>query len=217
MPAYQHITVYRTRPGRSRAYVWRYILARTAANLLHTIYKQACAKSLGQPDIAGIRWKPLLPQTKAYRPGVPRYGPNKRRPLLTSAQDALWRAVFAKHLVRCEDPTEAARLAWGLVKARGGQTLIGLYGNRFVPIMYRTGRLLGSLKPGQVIDDRYVPPTTDQRVRLTGQRAEITFRVPYLPYQHKSRPLWPADISPWVADAMSRAVADAFRAGLVVE
>lgn len=128
-----------------------------------SILRQAFVdKARGGADESGLTWAPLAPATVAYgrrHPGLAaartRAGKAGRagRPLLTAAQDRLWRGVFARTLARqkgaglAPDQGKAAALAWALVKAAGGRTVLGEYGKERVEVGRDTGRLLASLGP----------------------------------------------------------------------
>ena len=66
------------------------------------------------------------------------------------------------------DKEHAAALAWTIVKASGGETLIGKYGGEPVEILRDTGLLLNSLSPG-VDTNATTPPTVENQVFRIGK------------------------------------------------
>lgn len=172
-------------------------------------------KSRGGMDEAGIQWKPLSPKTIAYgrrHPGLNRKrkvaGERGRagRPLLTNSLDALWRRTFVAALRQYEREgaadarARAAARAWRVVKAAGGQTILGRYGGVQVEIGRDTGRLFASLSPG----------AEDNLLEITDNVIAVGTNVVYAGSFHALRPLWP-DRWPdhWleqVADKMAQAI-----------
>jgi len=166
-----------------------------------TITKDAyVTKARGGTDEAGIKWAPLKPETIAY--GRPHPGLNARRkkaeakgragrPLLTDALDRLWRGVYASTLRRlakggtgtADQKGQAASAAWGVVKAAGGQTILGRYGNVAVEIGRDTNRLLNSLSPGN----------PDSSIGTVPGGVTVTTNVEYAAPYHAKRPIWPDD------------------------
>lgn len=157
-------------------------------------------KARGGTDAAGITWAPLKPATVAYgrrHPGLAarraraRRAGRESRPLLSAAQDRLWRGVYARELARArrdgvparEAQGRAAALAWAVVKRAGGQTVLGKYGAAGVEIGRDTGRLLASLSPGH--------PDNTLAVRGPG-RVVVGSNVAYARHFHAKRPLWPS-------------------------
>ncbi|MBW1953240.1 MAG: hypothetical protein JRI66_09185 [Deltaproteobacteria bacterium] len=192
--------------------------AHLARALMEKIYQAFLLKSRGGTDDAGYRWKPLKRETLAYRADVPcplTHG----RGLLTAEQDRLWRGIFASNYARlsavmgeAEAKAQAARIAWGILKAQGARTKLAAYGNRKAPILYVTGRLARSLQPGRVSGGRYHPPR-EQVYEAHRQHIVIGSRVPYAPYVHRQRPLWPSSrrIGPWLAEATEKALQELTR------
>lgn len=124
-------------------------------------------KSRGGTGAGGDTWAPLSPKTIAYgrrHPGLnERRGRsvNWRRPLLTGAQDARWRSLFARALrglsrrqggmawqSSADLKAHAAAYAWMVIKAEGGKTILGEYGATEVEILRDKGFLFNSLSPG---------------------------------------------------------------------
>lgn len=146
-------------------------------------------KGRGGTDVAGIKWEPLSERYVAYhrrhkgltakRTRAAKAG-RERRPLLTSAQDQLWRGVYASALRRGDDEGTAAAKAWGAVKRAGGKTIIGEYGKAAVEMGRDTGRLLGSLSPGgaeNILDAR--PGSV-----------RVGSNVVYAKWFHQKRKIW---------------------------
>jgi regulator of sigma D len=203
---------------------------------VHTTYKAILAQEVmkrvnasfwarakrGSDDL-GNTWIPLAPSTHAYKPLSPiekntyEIDGKLTRGLLTPLQDKLWQTIFARiynRLVKkgkseASAKKEAAERAWGVVKARGARTLIGL--NRITDTNIRTGRLVAATKPGTVSNNRYYPPknqVVDIRPRA-GIR--IRFLIPYIKEVDKVRPVIPNDISPWILEAHEIAIQEAKR------
>jgi len=176
----------------------------------------------GADDLGNI-WAPLAPSTHAYKPlspmekGTYSIDGTLKRGLLTPAQDHLWRTIFARIYQRAkkkgvsdkEAKKEAAERAWGVVKARGGRTLIGL--GRITDTNIRTGRLVAATKPGTVTNNRYYAPK-DQVIRIGPRGAvKITFNIPYIKRVDAVRPVVPPDISKWIEEAHDIAILEAKR------
>ena len=162
-------------------------------------------KARGGTDAAGIQWAPLSKKTIAYgrrHPGLEAKRKkaaaegHKGRPLLTKKQDQLWRAIYASVKAAAmragagegEASGSAAARAWGVVKAQGGKTIIGEYGNTSVEIGRDTGRMYNSLSP----DASDFGPT-EQILDVEPGRVAVGTNVKYAKFFHAKRPLWPAD------------------------
>lgn len=185
-------------------------------------------KARGGTDEAGLSWQKLSPRTIAYgrRHGATLARKRKAaakagrpgRPLLTAAQDRLWKGVFASTARRLTLAGEknananAAALAWRLVKAAGGKTILSEYGGTKVEILRDTGRLLASLSPG----------TPDNILRVGPGEVSVGTNVVYARTHHEgrgkvpARPLWP-ELDSWPQawwDRLEEVVADGV-AGMV--
>lgn len=161
-------------------------------------------KARGGTDAAGIKWDPLSPEYVAYGRRHP--GLNSRRtraaradrgsrPLLTAAQDRLWRGVYSSAVRQGRSNADAAALAWAVVKSKGGKTVIGQYGGTQVEIGRDTGRLINSLSPGSpgsVLEPR------------PGE-VRVGTNVAYARHFHARRPLWPE--GEWPARWQGRLIA----------
>lgn len=203
---------------------------------VHTLYKAILAQEVmkrvnasfwkrakrGSDDLGNV-WKPLAPSTHAYKPLSPiekntyEIDGTENRGLLTPVQDKLWRIIFARiynRLVKkgaseTAAKKEAASRAWGVVKARGARTLIGL--NRITDTNIRTGRLVAATRPGTVSNNRYYPPK-NQVVEIKPRAGiRIRFLIPYIKEVSKVRPVIPDDISPWIIEAHEIAIQEAKR------
>ncbi len=164
-------------------------------------------KSKGGTDSLGLRWKELSPRTIAYKPtsrgDAKKFGYRNymgTRGLLTPSQEKRWSAIFAYHVRRGKKPEEAAKIAWGIMKSKGAKTRLDLLANRDVPIQILTHRLEMSLRPGKVVGDTYIP-SNEQFFRIEGTSLIVGTLVPYSDRLHETRPLFPDDISPWLARA----------------
>lgn len=175
------------------------------------------------------------------RAGMSLPGP-KYRPTLTAPQDRVWRGLFArimrrlsrggftskrerskmsrkvyKQVVNARRSNVAAisaGAAWEFVKEHmGAVTLIGELGDKKIPLLQDTHRLIESLEPAPLNSDgSYSPINSDQvvtggagyglGVSVPSPKLTLGTKVPYAEFVHKLRPLWPANPSIW----MSRAV-----------
>lgn len=182
-------------------------------------------KSNGGTDDTGTQWAPNAKSTIAQRPISPGdmrkvRGKNKVpiegrvRGLLTPAQDALWRAIFVSNYKRLqsrvglgEAKARAAQIAWAILKSRGAQTKIEVFGNRKLPIGQNTGRLLAACSPGRVSDSDYQPPE-DQGVTFHHGSLDFEINVPYASAFHRKRRIWPANYraGAWVKFAARKAL-----------
>lgn len=193
------------------------------ANLIREVMVRANAafwkKAKGGTDDLGNKWKPLAASTHAYKPYSPRelntYKINGRltRGLLTPAQDKLWRAIYARTLSRLEKKgvadaeKKAAERAWGVLKARGARTKLGL--NRITDINIRTGALVAATSPGTVANNRYYPPGKQRVIYRPRGAVTIAFMLPYIKKVDAVRPVIPDDISKWILEAHEIAIREA--------
>lgn len=178
---------------------------------------------------------------KDARAGMRLDGP-KGRPTLNPAQDKVWRGIYARMLHKIKgagfisrrersrmspktyrkvlkqrkgDAVQtAAGTAWAFVKDHmGAVTLIDELGNKQIPIMRDTDRLIESLEPAPLTSDgSYVPTNPDQicgtssRVGFTTGAPNSTLivgtRVPYAKDAAARRPIWPANMSIWMGRAI---------------
>lgn len=203
---------------------------------VHTTYKAILAQEVmkrvnisfwkrakrGSDDL-GNTWKPLAPSTHAYKPLSPiekntyEIDGRENRGLLTPLQDKLWRTIFARiynRLVKkgtseAAAKKQAAERAWGVVKARGARTLIGL--NRITDTNIRTGALVAATRPGTVSNNRYYPPKNQVIDIRPRAGIRIRFLLPYIKEVDKVRPVIPDDISPWIIEAHEIAILEAKR------
>lgn len=122
------------------------LLVRIGFALLGRIRAAFVAKSRGETDDCGLKWASLARSTVAYsrrHPGV--LWPGKKRApyrpswMLTDKQRRRWWQLNA---------IGGPAYAWRIVKAEGGKTLIGEYGDTQVDVLRDTGLLLNSLSPG---------------------------------------------------------------------
>ena len=122
----------------------------------------------------GDQWPPLTKEYLAYRR---RFGPTEKselrqaaglspgahngiggkRGLLTGDQLKLWKKTFAhfyaKFVMSTSDKqakSHAAAIAWQVVKEAGGKTMLEVFGNRKVQMLVDSGRMAGSLQPGDL-------------------------------------------------------------------
>jgi hypothetical protein len=191
------------------------------AAALSQIYQAFIEKSRGGVGSDGIKWAPLKRETIAYgrrttaaerTAAGDRGGP---RPLLTPAQDKLWKRVFGTRLARLrltmgegEAKALAAKIAWAEVKKVGGKTKLEVYGSRVVDIGRDTGRLLQSLGPG--VDGPSDNP--DQVFETPPGAVVVGTNVVYAPRFHAKRPLWPGETPPAWVEPIGDAGMDALQA-----
>lgn len=107
----------------------------------------------------------------------------------------------------------AAGAAWNFVKEHmGAITLIGECATKQIPILQDTHRLIESLEPAPLNSDgSYSPLNSEQICRgsggsgltISGPNSGLIIgtKVPYAEYVHHRRPLWPANLSIWLARA----------------
>lgn len=186
----------------------RRLLLAVGVEALNIVSEAYLVKSFHGTDAAGIRWKPLSPKYIAYTRRHPALSRRRayaakvgrqRRPLLTAAQDRLWRQVFARNLTRlraagdAEAAGHAAAIAWATVKRAGGRTILGTYGNTVVEIGRDTGRLFASLSPGN--PDNILEPAAGS--------VRVGTNVKYAEHFHARRPLW-ADGDKWPVEWQER-------------
>jgi len=207
-------------------------LALFVQKLMERIHAEYEIKSSGGTDSAGIKWKPLSPQTAAYRDvrrgdiGKLGIGGRKERTfkrrtrgLLTEPQDKKWRGIFAgvferlsAELGAAEARSRAAQIAWSILKAEGAQTKLSTLGTRDLPIMDNTGRLKQAFSPGSVEGGSYTPPNGDQLVIQTRDSIIIKFNVPYADEALRDRPVVPEDLESWAAEAVGETILELYLA-----
>lgn len=86
-----------------------------------------------------------------------RFAPGNNKGLLTAAQLARWKQIFAQQVARFalsmsigEAEARAAVIAWSTLKKEGAKTKLEVFGNRSVEILRDSGVLLNSLSPGRL-------------------------------------------------------------------
>lgn len=178
------------------------VLGALGLQALSLIKEAYIVKARGGTDEAGISWAPLSPKYVAYsrrHPGLARKraaaakAGRARRPLLTAAQDKLWRQIFARSLRRFQRAGRgdakgaAAAIAWATLKRAGGKTILAEYGNRPHEIGRDTGRLFNSLSPGSAP----AAANEDQIFRTDPGAVTVGTNIAYAAPFHKRRPLWP--------------------------
>jgi len=193
---------------RDRNGIGRLFRAFYTHHLFQQIFESFMEKSVGRADEFGDKWKPLSPRTIAQRPlsrivkwklGL---SGKRERGLLTPSENRQWKAIFASTLARLlkdavpidEAKERAGRTAWAVMKAKGAKTKIAVLGGRHVWIHRVTDRTVDSLSPGTVSEKDYIPFTEDQVYTYRQQEITVGTRVPYAPYIHKMRRLWPSQL-----------------------
>ena len=173
------------------------------------IHENFMAKSGGGQDEFGDAWKPLAPSTvvrKLHR-YLPRHG--QPRASLTASQDLRWRGIYRSHLTRGASPSEAGRIAWGILKSQGARTAYQRLRGRKVPINIETHRLERSLRPNPVNKFKYRPYNKDQEVTYVGKsKVKLGTRVPYAKAVNSVRPFsYPmSKMQPWLKDGVNASV-----------
>jgi hypothetical protein len=169
----------------------RALLVRIGLATLANIKQAFLIKARGGTDAAGLSWPKLSKKTVAYsrrHPGV--LFPGAQRALyapswmLKEKQRVRWWQLYRQyggtggagtHFHAGHNPY-AARLAWRIVKAEGGKTLLGEYGDVQVEILRDKGLLYNSLSPGipamgHAVPAFAVPNGPDQVFRI--ERAAV--------------------------------------------
>lgn len=194
--------------------------ARMCEQIMMRLNRSFWARAKRGADDLGNTWKPLSPKTHAYKPLSPiekntyEIANTMTRGLLTPEQDLVWRTIFAriynrlikKGISEYTAKKNAGMRAWGVVKARGGRTLIGL--NRITDTNIRTGVLVAATRPGSVANNRYYP-VKNQRIQINPRSVKISFDIPYAKDVDRQRPIVPDNIEVWVRQAHDIAILEA--------
>jgi hypothetical protein len=176
-------------------------------HLFTIIHANFLVKSAGGADSLGNRWKPLSQKTKIYKPlvrgekrqfGIRSYSGSIG--ILTPGLSNLWKGIFKSLIARGKSPGVASRIAWGIVKSRGGKTKKEVLANREVPILITTRRLERSLRPGKVVRDKYIP-SEEQIAFISRGKVTVGTKVPYAAEVSEARPAIPFNIDPWIREA----------------
>lgn len=193
--------------------------------LMKRINASFWARAKRGADDLGNTWKPLAPRTHIYKPLSPmeketyELDGTEVRGLLTPMQDQLWKTIFARTYNRMvkkgsppsEAKKEAAKRAWGVVKARGGRTKLDTFSGRITDTNIRYGRLVAATRPGTVSNNRYYPPKNQKVVIGNRGQISITFNIPYIKKVDAVRPVIPNNIGPWILQAHEIAVEAALK------
>lgn len=209
--------------GESRKYYSVYTTYKSILiqEIMTRINQAFWAKAKGGVDDLGNKWKDLAPSTHAYKPMSPielntyEIDGELTRGLLTPDQDHKWKTIFARTFNRLkkkgfsdkEAKKQAGERAWGVVKAAGARTKIGL--GRITDINIRYGRLVAATKPGTVSNNRYYPPRNQEVIYQPRGKVKIRFNLPYAKQVDAVRPIVPDDISPWILEAHEIAIMQA--------
>jgi len=179
---------------------------------------------MGGTDELGVTWDDITPETKAYKRPINRddLSPKQKNAasrkgglgLLSPKEHKRWKSVFASVFhqeVRAGMSEEdakviAAQMAWTRLKKEGAATKIDVLGNRNLLIMQNTGKLYRSLFPGKLTAHSYRKFNRDQIYVVEKGRLTIGTDVEYAVEADKMRPLWPADIEPWINRASEEAL-----------
>jgi len=195
--------------ARHLASTWR---SHFAYHIFDKISRSFFAKSMWGSDEFGDRWEPLKEATIVARES--RREPKRGKRGLSEQHDKLWRRVFAQNFARLavrvgerEAGERAARMAWATVKAAGARTRKEQFRGRRPPMNWISGRLKKSLAPGRRSAGGYVP-SPEQRYEEYHGKLVLGTDVPYAPYVHKRRRLWPevARMLPWIREAASKGI-----------
>ena len=191
-------------------------LGQTAQAIFHAAF---LLKSKGGTDAAGIHWPDLSTLTKAYsrsHPGLVRKKKGERpRGLLSEAQDARWRQLYAHaygSLLRDgnaarEAGAHAAAYAWSILKAEGARTMRQEYGSRPVDILIDKGDLAESLRPGSGHPDQILE-IEPGAVTIGSARKYAGAHQNGVPGRLPQRKLWPdnGDLPAEWADQLMKVV-----------
>lgn len=178
-------------------------------------------KSEHGADELGNTWEDLTQDYKAYkRPvGVGEIATNLKRRLkpsnnrlglLTPGQHKRWKTIFGiiyhsyKEELGDEDALAlAGQVAWTKLKEEGAQTKRDVLGNRNLPILQRTKKLLTSLLPGKFDASKgYSKKNGNQVFQLERGRLIIGTALEYAEHHDETRPIWPKDYDIWIDRAM---------------
>jgi hypothetical protein len=85
-----------------------------------------------------------------------------------------------------------------------GRTKKEVLADRQPLILILTRRLERSLRPGQVLDDKYIP-SPEQIARVDNGQVIVGSKVPYAGDISVKRPAIPTNINPWIAEAARKA------------
>jgi hypothetical protein len=186
---------------------------------IHDSYR---IRSEGGTDDLGNSFKPLSPSTIASRPiGRGNLGglgltkkqtgtsfKDRKRGLLTPAENAKWKAIFSKVLTKLlltqsEDTAKmvAAKIAWATLKNQGARTKKEEFSDRDVLIMRVTDTIYNSLAPGKAGARTYRPPA-NQVFEIEGTTVTMGTDVPYAHFHNNTRPVIPDNIQPWIDESI---------------
>ena len=200
-----------------------------AVNVLDHISKAFAIKAAGGTDDLGDKWRPLKRSTIAQRPvGVAEKKAlgitgKRERGLLTPAQNARWKGIFAgifrklaPRVGEAEAKATAAKIAWSILKREGAMTKLDVLGGRNVLIHRVTDRLYRSLSVGSFLfaakGTVNYRPHPDQVLDVDrANEIVIGTKVPYAEHVHKLRRLWPPSIRKWVLESLEAAGAEVQR------
>ena len=181
-------------------------------HLFTIIHINFLIKAAGGADSLGNRWLPLSQHTNIYkqfyRGERKQYGVRQYKDsigILTPRLSKLWKGVYRSLIARGKSPGVAAKLAWGLVRSKGGRTKKNLLGGRKTQILIATRRLEKSLQPGRVVGDTYIP-RPEQIASVMGTTVRVGSSVPYASEVSEKRPAIPHNINPWIAEASRKAM-----------
>lgn len=188
----------------------RAILIRVGMVALSIIRDAFEVKAQGGTDDAGLKWRPLKPESIAYgrrhhglvRDTHWRYRPSQ---MLSGAERTHWWALYKQRKGWYKgDKAHAAASAWVALKQTGARTILSVYGSKVVEILKDTGRLFASLSPGL--------KNKDQIFKIEPGQVTVGTSVEYAAAQHKTRPLW-ADWKDW-PDHWKEQIYDAIKDGI---
>jgi hypothetical protein len=188
---------------------------------LHKIFWGAFAYSDGNSDDLGNKWDDLDQDYKAYKRPVHegeipsnlrrRLKPsNNRLGLLTPGEHKKWKQIFGiiyhsykDELGDGEALALAGQVAWTRLKEEGAQTKRDVLGNRKVPIMQVTKKLITSLLPGKFDPGRgYKKKNGNQVFQLNRRNLKLGTELLYAEHHDDTRPIWPKNYDAWVEKAM---------------
>lgn len=210
--------------------------ARMAWTFFSLVMPAFQVKGRGGTDEAGDSWPELSAAYLAYqrpitgrqRPKAGKLAPGGKDGLLTKAQLASWRHIYARQLLRLSSshqPTDAksiaAAIAWSVIKKQGAKTKLAdpRFGGRQVgsyQILVDEGTLRRSIQPGELVgtgEVTYQKPDNGQIVEGRPGQVVVGSSVPYAKAHHEGvgvpqRRLWPEQFpASWWRQIMDQAAA----------
>lgn len=190
-----------------------------ANSLFESIFDNFLVKSMGEADDQGTVWDDLSPYTKAYKRKIKKSEMTARqrrrynsstRGLLSPGEQARWSKIFGivfgrnRWRIGNEEAKKlAGRVAWAILKKEGAETLLSAFGDRKIPIMIDSAKLIHSVEPGQFDPGWGYRRKNRNQVYLLGRgKIEVGSNLSYADAATKRRPMWQEDMGSWMDRAM---------------